>query len=298
MKKYFIVILSVILLINCGNRSYNDDTTEHTDTQNSNSELVVTDNCIIFLLPDSLEQEEMLERLGEESYNEVISDILYYNHEAQVVLEELGIKTVYCNEKYIKLVNSNGNVQKLKRSEIEGNMIVFHKDKSPLIRSAADFDENEIVTHLGITEIPYQSGISAKAGEFAECLREGKPLSAFFSDSWTLVYHSDNRADGSTDGRITNLRNSQIDSVIRLRVKKYIDDKTSAESGVSVSIEDDFDFELKKMVKHWDRFETIRYDDTLNHMYIVGAGASDVLKLRYNEEKQITLMEYSSEDPG
>lgn len=52
------------------------------------------------------------------------------------------------------------------------------------------------------------------------------------------------------------------------------------------------------MVKHWDRFETIRYDDTLNHMYIVGAGASDVLKLQYNEEKQITLMEYSSEDPG
>ncbi len=299
MKKYFIVILSVILLINCGNRSSNDDTTEHTDTQNSNNELVVTDNCIIFLLPDSLEQEEMLKRLGDEAYNEVISDILYYNYEVATVLKELDIKIVYCNEKYIKLVNSKGDVQILKKDETDGGMIVFHKDKSPIITYAAGFDKNQILRHLDITEIPYQSQIDAKANEFAECLKENKPLSAFFSDSWTLVYHSDNRADGSTHGQITNLRNTQIDSIIRLRVKKYIDNTTSAESGVSVTVESDFDFELGKQVEHWDRFEAIRYDNMPNHIiYIVGAGESDVLKLHYNEEKQITLMEYRSEDPG
>ncbi|KGN82678.1 hypothetical protein HW49_01345 [Porphyromonadaceae bacterium COT-184 OH4590] len=297
MKKYFLIILSVIFCVNCGNRPSKNNTTEQADTQDTNSELVIADNCVIFLLPDSLEQYEMLKRHGDDTYNEIIADMLYYNYEAQQVLQELEIKIIYCDKKYIKLVNSKGNIQKLKRSDIGGNMIVFHKDKSPIILNAVDFDRNKIAKYLGKTEIP----LIQIADEFAKYLKEGKPLSVFFSDSWTLVYHTDNRVEGSTDGRVMNLRNTQIDSVIIIKLKNdgdgWLLDVIGEEKREPKTFE--FKFELNKQIEHWDRFEAVRYSNMPSHnIYILGAGESDLLKLHYNKDKLITVLEYRSEDPG
>lgn len=157
MKKHLIFLLAAILFVNCGNRSSNGDTTEQTEVQNSDSELVITDNCVIILFPDSLEQKEMREQFGEETYNEIISDILYYNSEAEVVLKDLGVPIVHCDKKHIKLVNSKGDAQILKKDEIDGSMIVFHKDKSPVISNVVGFDKKQILRHLDITETPHQS---------------------------------------------------------------------------------------------------------------------------------------------
>ena len=63
-------------------------------------------------------------------------------------------------------------------------------------------------------------------------------------------------------------------------------------------------FDLREKLKDWDRFELQpeSYSDTLeeekNTFYILGAGASDYIKLYVNEDNLISTFKYSSEDPG
>ena len=65
-----------------------------------------------------------------------------------------------------------------------------------------------------------QTQIDLKASLFLKNLKNGEKLSSFFSDHWKLIYHEDNRCDGSTDGQIDHLKNTQIDSKITLPVKE------------------------------------------------------------------------------
>lgn len=59
------------------------------------------------------------------------------------------------------------------------------------------------------------------------------------------------------------------------------------------------DFYLKKKNKNWDRFEIPKYENEKNNIvYVLGAGASDYLKLHYNDNGLIIKLAYRSEDPG
>jgi hypothetical protein len=141
-----------------------------------------------------------------------------------------------------------------------------------------------------------QISVDSIASGFVENLETGGELSLFFNDSWTFVYHEDNRCDGSTDGQIDNLKSTQIDSVIRLEVKNDGDgwacDKKVPRTFVLA-------FDLKKKVTDWDRFDIPHYENQeANIVYVVGAGESDYLKLHYNDNNLIVKLEYRSEDPG
>lgn len=144
---------------------------------------------------------------------------------------------------------------------------------------------------LGLTTINDQTDKSPEV--FVEYLKAGKKLHLLFNNKWTLVYHEDNRCDGSTDGRKDGLSSEQIDLVIRLKVE-------NAGDGWSCDKEDpttfDMDFDLKKRIMSWDRVELADYGASV--IYIVGAGESDYLKLHYNDEGLIVKLEYRSEDPG
>ena len=136
----------------------------------------------------------------------------------------------------------------------------------------------------------------SKASGFLANLKTGEKLSSFFSDNWIFIYHEDNRCDGSTDGQIDNLKSTQIDSIIKLHVKNdgngWACDKKEPKTY-------DFDFDLKKKIKDWDRFEIPNYENQEeNIVYVVGAGESDYLKLYYNDKNLIVKLEYRSEDPG
>jgi len=134
------------------------------------------------------------------------------------------------------------------------------------------------------------------AEKFVMNLKSGKKISSFFSDNWMLIYHEDNRCDGSTDGQIANLISAQIDTIIRLQVKNDGDgwacDKQEPKSYA-------LDFDIKKYIANWERFEIPNYEsENKNIIYIVGAGESDYLKLYYNNSNLIVKLEYRSEDPG
>lgn len=142
----------------------------------------------------------------------------------------------------------------------------------------------------------YKEQVDSKASGFVKNLKTGENLSSFFNDNWMLIYHVDNRCDGSTDGQIDHLKSTQIDSIIKFQVKNDGDgwacDKKEPKTY-------NLNFNLKKITKDWDRIEISNYDiQEKNIVYVVGAGESDYLKLHYDDNNQIIKFEYRSEDPG
>jgi hypothetical protein len=138
--------------------------------------------------------------------------------------------------------------------------------------------------------------IQSKKEVFTESLKNGKDLSDYFSNSWTLIYHKDNRCDGSTDGEVSNLTSKEIETLIEVEVtndgKGWACDEKEPKTY-------SLNFELKKHIKNWDRFEIAGYENQeKNIAYILGAGESDFLKLHFNDDNMITKLEYRSEDPG
>ncbi len=135
-----------------------------------------------------------------------------------------------------------------------------------------------------------------KEEKFVSDLANGKKLATHFADQWTLIYHEDNRCDGSTDGKIENLSKNQIDSSISLSVKNdgegWACDKREPSSFI-------YEFNLREYLKNWDRFEIHDYEDEeKNIVFIAGAGESDYIKIYYNKDQLIERLKYGSEDPG
>ncbi len=138
--------------------------------------------------------------------------------------------------------------------------------------------------------------IDSLSHRFVEKLENGKDLSLFFAKEWVFVYHEDNRCDGSTDGEINNLNQSHIDKTIKLTVKND-GEGWACEKTLPKTFE--LNFNLKKMVKSWDRFQIPNYEQTeKNVVYVLGKGESDYLKLYYDENHLIFKLQYGSEDPG
>ena len=120
------------------------------------------------------------------------------------------------------------------------------------------------------------------------------------SDSWSLIYHEDNRCDGSTDGSLSGLSPRQVDQAVRIQL--FNDGQGCAcEPRKPTSFE--ANFSLHNQVANWDRFEVSKREiiDNCNCIYMVGAGSSDYLKVYFDEfhgELLIVRIEYYSEDPG
>jgi hypothetical protein len=175
-------------------------------------------------------------------------------------------------------------------SDMTGNKAVIVNTKGQVDK--ADIDIKTTTESTTVAQISDDS----KASGFIENLKSEEKLSLFFNDSWIFIYHEDNRCDGSTDGQIGNLKSTQIDSIIRLQVKNngngWACDKKKTKTF-------DLNFDLKKKITDWDRFEIPNYENQEeNIIYVVGAGESDYLRLHYNENGLIIKLEYRSEDPG
>lgn len=132
--------------------------------------------------------------------------------------------------------------------------------------------------------------------EFVRNLKSGEKLGSFFNDEWTFIYHAYDRCSGSTDGKSENLKSEQIDSVIKLQVKNNGDGWACEKKEPKTY---DMDFDLKKRLTNWDRFEIPNYENQeKNIVHVVGAGESDSIILHYNDKGLIIRMEYNSVDPG
>ena len=141
-----------------------------------------------------------------------------------------------------------------------------------------------------------QIQLDLKATQFIKSLEGAEKLSSFFNDSWILIYHEDNRCEGSTDGQTDSLKSREIDLIIKLQVKNdgngwTCDKKEPRTYGL--------DFDLKQKIANWDRLEILNYENKeKNIIYVGGAGESDYIKLHYDDKDLIVKLEYRSEDPG
>jgi hypothetical protein len=137
-----------------------------------------------------------------------------------------------------------------------------------------------------------------KANDFRYSLSRGEKLESFMSDSWSFIYHEDNRCDGSTDGSLSGLSPRQVDQALRIQL--FNDGKGWAcEPRKPTSFE--ANFSLHNQVASWDRFEVTQYGIMDNLVYIEGEGSGGYLKVYFDEfngELLIVRLEYRSEDPG
>jgi len=195
---------------------------------------------------------------------------------AIIILLGIVTFTISCNS------SSNGN-ENHNKSTIDNN------------KEQSDKNDIETQTNKGLI-VEAHTDLVLKASGFVRNLQTGKKLNSFFQENWIFIYHEDNRCDGSTDGQIDNLKSTQIDSKITFQVKNDGDgwacDKKEPKTY-------DIDFDLKKKVANWDRFEIPHYEhQEENIIYVLGAAASDYLKLHYDDNNLIVKLEYRSEDPG
>lgn len=136
----------------------------------------------------------------------------------------------------------------------------------------------------------------SKVLHFINQLEKRENLSSFFSKNWTLIYYTDNRCDGITNGQAHHLKSKQIDSTISFSVTNDGDGWACEKKEPSSY---NFDFNLQKKIAHWDRFEVLPNEDPESTIwYVLGAGESDYLKVYYNNKNLISTLEYRSEDPG
>jgi hypothetical protein len=156
-------------------------------------------------------------------------------------------------------------------------------------------------TQLEVESVKGSHKIHGNSKEnFLEHLKNGKELYSFFSDHWTLIYHEDNRSDGSTDGERVDLPKTEIDKTIEINLKNdgngwANDDKRDPKEYV-------LNFNLKELIANWDMLEISDSEierEKEGVIYIIGdyAGAK-YLVLHYGNDNLIVKMEYRSEDPG
>ena len=152
--KNLLIFLSLSVLTTCGtqkkadNNSDSSDTVKITETQtgvkvdNGLNTAIFDKNCVIFLMPDSIELANMQSNNDDGSYDEYVADLTWYPGVAGEVLDSFNIENIYCDKEIIILRNSKKTESKFKRKEIEGDMILFNIDKDPIISSAIDFDRD------------------------------------------------------------------------------------------------------------------------------------------------------------
>ena len=148
------------LMASCSGNKLNESKSNDKDSVNQSSSvnstgielndstLLVREDAVIFLWPDSLEMKKMETENSEEDYATIVDDMSWYPSVAAPVLDSLKIKKIDCDKACIILRKSNNKEIKLRRKEISGNMIVFNNKKDPMISYASDFDKDSILNFL------------------------------------------------------------------------------------------------------------------------------------------------------
>ncbi|MEO0473707.1 MAG: hypothetical protein AAF206_29110, partial [Bacteroidota bacterium] len=191
-----------------------------------------------------------------------------YSEGKEIILEADTFDCYHCdNAKYYILRDGKAIFQVYYTVEEETPTI----DKSEEMRALGDHEAKN----------DSQTNFATSAQKFVQSLQAGESLASFFQDNWTFVYHEDNRCDGATDGQSTSLTKARIDGVIRLPVKNDGDGWACEKKEPSTY---EVDFDLKKEIAKWDRFEMEENENQADKIvYVLGGGESDFVILHYGE---------------
>ncbi|MDD2385928.1 MAG: hypothetical protein PHP52_04010 [Bacteroidales bacterium] len=110
----------------------------HSDT------MIINENCVIFLWPDSLEIIELQDKYPVR-YLDILDDMISHASDAAIAMDADGIKNFFCDKSVIKFINSPKNII-LQRKKVEGDMLMFKYGEKPLVLYALEFDIKQAKT--------------------------------------------------------------------------------------------------------------------------------------------------------
>ncbi len=166
MKRIVYFLISILAFSACKqNASQSSDSSDSVDTTvksdkiettvienqtdvESNT-LLVTEGYVLFMYPDTSEINEMQRKYDEETYSEIVADLTWYPGIASEVLDSFDIKNQNCDSEYIILRKSDKSEIKYERKKLDGDKILFHPDKEPLVSSAIEFDRELTLSYFG-----------------------------------------------------------------------------------------------------------------------------------------------------
>lgn len=106
---------------------------------------IIDSSAVIIINPTEEQIKEMEEKYDEDFYT-IADDNSFYQAEAMMRLDSVGIKTVNAEKRYLKLKGKNSEwvLDIRKEGAPEWNMILFTAEKSPEIVSSIDVTREKI----------------------------------------------------------------------------------------------------------------------------------------------------------
>ena len=150
-----------------------------------------------------------------------------------------------------------------------------------------------------LTVVPSKASDPASLSiRFLKSLAHSAPLAPLFAPTWALIYHRDDRCDGSTDGTAKTLPSAKIDETISLEVQ---DDGKGWTCKPKKPKRRTLQFSLKEQIKDWDRFDIETNDKDPHISFISGRAETAYIKIHTADTEtgpKIVKLEYREEDPG
>lgn len=149
--KYLTFILIIAITIGCRYRKNNElrdlqQSQISAESPDNYDTLVLNNNIAVLWWPDSVDQVIMKASYDKISYNKFVDDMTWYTQKAIEFFDSLNIDNRITDIDVIVFKRSEGQGIVLNRKEIDGNMVLFHAEKEPLILSIDDFNRKEIVS--------------------------------------------------------------------------------------------------------------------------------------------------------
>ncbi len=108
-------------------------------TQKSDT-LVISEDCVIFFWPDSLEIED-LKIKHPNSYSEILEEMISIASEVAISLDAANIKNYFC-DKEILLIKNVDSQEIIKRKKVDFNMVIFKYGTQPVFCNTFDYDKD------------------------------------------------------------------------------------------------------------------------------------------------------------
>jgi hypothetical protein len=115
-----------------------------TDTPEDEEITLITEDCCVFISPDSTQIVTLKGNTIEdqENFYTIADDNNYYDYEASKFLDSIKLKRIYPKTRYLKFVMSDGSLLVDTRSKISRGWItiLFDVDKKPKIINPVDIE--------------------------------------------------------------------------------------------------------------------------------------------------------------
>lgn len=100
--------------------------------------IYITDNCVIFLWPDSTDIIEMKTKYAD-SYNDILDDMIEYSSDLSMKLDSNIIKNIFCDKSIIVLYNNKKDII-INRRKLDNNVLLYKYDCQPVFFNLEDID--------------------------------------------------------------------------------------------------------------------------------------------------------------